>query len=270
MASTSRKRLSVPEEEIEEELLLEYDSEVSESTESDSDEVIEDRSELDLIKEYSDHSEEEPEDSFFWEDMKNYEGEREKFVGGSGPQGKASLVTDILDAFELFFDEEFVGTIVRETNRYADQYMTVCGPSLSKKSRIFSWKIVSVDEIYTVLGLFMLMGIIQKPSLRSYFSTKRVLSTPGFGDVITRDRFEIICKFLHFTNNEDTLSYSGPPKLKKVFPVISHLNKTFKEYYLPNRNISIDESLTLWKGRLSFKQYLPLKSSKFGIKTYEL
>jgi hypothetical protein len=40
--------------------------------------------------------------------------------------------------------------------------------------------------------------------------------------------------------------------------------------YIPNQDISIDESLTLWKGRLSFKQYLPLKASKFGIKTCEL
>jgi hypothetical protein len=38
--------------------------------------------------------------------------------------------------------------------------------------------------------------------------------------------------------------------------------------YLPGQNIAIDESLTLWKGRLSFKQYIPLKSSEFGIKTY--
>jgi hypothetical protein len=44
----------------------------------------------------------------------------------------------------------------------------------------------------------------------------------------------------------------------------------FQELYLPNQDISIDESLALWKGRLSFKQYIPLKASKFGIKTYEL
>ena len=50
MASSSRKRLSVPEEEIEKELLLEYDSEESASSGSDCDEVIEDRSELDVIK----------------------------------------------------------------------------------------------------------------------------------------------------------------------------------------------------------------------------
>ena len=54
MASTSRKRLSVPVEEIEKELLLEYDLEESASSESDSDEVIEDCSKLDVIREYSD------------------------------------------------------------------------------------------------------------------------------------------------------------------------------------------------------------------------
>ena len=28
--------------------------------------------------------------------------------------------------------------------------------------------------------------------------------------------------------------------------------------------------MTLWKGHLSIRQYLPLKASKFGIKTFEL
>jgi hypothetical protein len=48
------------------------------------------------------------------------------------------------------------------------------------------------------------------------------------------------------------------------------MNNKFQELYLPNQDISIDESLTLWKGCPSFKQYLLLKASKFGIKTYEL
>jgi hypothetical protein len=40
--------------------------------------------------------------------------------------------------------------------------------------------------------------------------------------------------------------------------------------YIPGENVAVDESLTLWKGRLSFKIYLPLKSSKSGIKTFKL
>jgi hypothetical protein len=55
----------------------------------------------------------------------------------------------------------------------------------------------------------MLMGIIQKPTLRSYFTTKRVISTPGFGDIMTRERLEIICKCLHFSDNESISNFQG-------------------------------------------------------------
>jgi len=48
------------------------------------------------------------------------------------------------------------------------------------------------------------------------------------------------------------------------------LNIKFQTLYLPNQNVAIDESLKLWNGRLSIRQYLPLKASKFGIKTFEL
>jgi hypothetical protein len=40
--------------------------------------------------------------------------------------------------------------------------------------------------------------------------------------------------------------------------------------YHPFQNISIDKPLALWKGQVSFRQYLPLKSSQFGIKSFEL
>jgi len=132
-----------------------------------------------------------------------------------------------------------------------------------------SWTPVKESEIHTVLGLFLLMGIVQKPTARSYFSKRRVISTPGFADVISRERFELICKILYFIDNESLPTYQGPPILFKIYPVICHLNIKFQNLYLPNRNIAIDESLTLLKGRLSIMQYLPLKASKIGIKTFE-
>ena len=56
----------------------------------------------------------------------------------------------------------------------------------------------------------------------------------------------------------------------KIYPVMCHLNIKFQTLYLPNQNTAIDGSWTLWKGCLSIRQYLPLKASKFGIKTFEL
>ena len=40
--------------------------------------------------------------------------------------------------------------------------------------------------------------------------------------------------------------------------------------YTPEANIAIDESLMLYKGRLGWVQYLPLKRARFGIKYYML
>ncbi|KAM7304720.1 hypothetical protein ISCGN_014620 [Ixodes scapularis] len=40
--------------------------------------------------------------------------------------------------------------------------------------------------------------------------------------------------------------------------------------YMPEEHISIEESLMLYKERLSWKQFLPLKRSRFGVKLYVL
>ena len=40
--------------------------------------------------------------------------------------------------------------------------------------------------------------------------------------------------------------------------------------YARGKNISMDESLVLFKGRLNFKQYITSKIARFGIKLYQL
>jgi hypothetical protein len=91
--------------------------------------------------------------------------------------------------------------IVLETNWYAEQFMNSRGRLFSFRSLVRQWTPVTEGEIYFVLGLYLLMGIIQKPTLMLYFSRKRIVSTPGFGDVISRDRLDLITKFLHFADN---------------------------------------------------------------------
>lgn len=43
-----------------------------------------------------------------------------------------------------------------------------------------------------------------------------------------------------------------------------------RENYVPDKNICIDESMKLWRGRLLFRQYIKNKKHKYGIKLYEL
>jgi hypothetical protein len=49
---------------------------------------------------------------------------------------------------------------------------------LSRKYRKVSS--LSVDEVYVVWALFMLMGIVEKPTLRTYYGKNWLLFTPFF------------------------------------------------------------------------------------------
>ena len=44
----------------------------------------------------------------------------------------------------------------------------------------------------------------------------------------------------------------------------------FKSMYTPDKHIAIDEESLLWKGRLGFKQYIPNKRARFGIKMFSV
>ena len=44
-------------------------------------------------------------DTFMWEDMTNYAGQREQFVDNCGPQNEAQNKTQCAKVFKLFFDD---------------------------------------------------------------------------------------------------------------------------------------------------------------------
>jgi hypothetical protein len=166
------------------------------------------------------------------------------FTGQSGAQ------KDFVSVFLLFFGEEVIAVIV-ETNKYVEQYIQKC--TLKPRSHVRKWEPVTGEEIYVALGLMMLMGIVQMPTLKSYLSKDPFLETPIFYQTMTQDRFELITKFLNFTDNSTRDTYTGPPKLFKIQPILELLNKKCQSAYLPAENIAIDESLTL----LTYRPHVP-------------
>jgi hypothetical protein len=57
---------------------------------------------------------------------------------------------------------------MHESNIYAEQCIVSRGCMIVLRSRMRGWKPITVDEIYVILALLMLMGIAQKPALRSF------------------------------------------------------------------------------------------------------
>ena len=67
-------------------------------------------------------------------------------------------------------------------------------------------------------------------------------------------------RFLHFSDNfQNDPNDVNRDMLYKVRPLVDNLVSKFKRTYIPEREITIDKELRLWKGRLAIKQYVPLK-----------
>ena len=204
---------------------------------------------------------------WFDPDKEPWEPESFDFTALPGPRGRAAdeELDTPADYLELFLTDELLQMIVDQTNLYADQYISanVTTPG----SRVKDWTALSVRELKAFLGLLFLTGIVSKPELAMFWSTNELYATPYFGRVMSRNRFQLILKFLHFTNNTTA---DTQDKLYKIRPVLDYLVGKFQELFQPDVNVSIDEGTLLWRGRLSFKVYNPQKPIRYGIRSYIL
>ena len=191
------------------------------------------------------------------------------FTGQPGLQVPLNDEQDPLTYVRLFLDEDIMISIVTETNRYAEQTLTRTPHRPLSRTR--NWEPITVDDLWLFFGVIVLQGIVHKPQQRWYWSTNRLLETPIFGKVMSEYKFTLIMKFLHFTNNDNFDETTHPaPKLKKIWEVYQALLENFQKVYTPSRDISVDESLMSYKGRIGWMQYIPSKRARFWIKFFML
>lgn len=107
------------------------------------------------------------------------------------------------------------------------------------------------------------MGQIRKDNIKEYWSVDPYFVTPIFSKLMTRNRFDQITRYLHFSDN--TKINENCDRLYKIEPVYNYLLEKFKTVYTPHQNLSLDEAMIPWRGKLKFKTYNPRKLTKYGI-----
>ena len=135
-----------------------------------------------------------------------------------------------------------------------------------------SWKQLTVPELEALFGFMILMGIVRLPALTDYWKKDDVYHYSPVASRISRERFQDLQKYLHFTNDE-LLAPTGSPgsnKLGKVQYVMDAIVHQFQSTFNCNREVSVDEAMIPFKGRSSLKQYLPKKPVKRGFKVWVL
>lgn len=167
-----------------------------------------------------------------------------------------------LDFFNFFFEKHFLEMICRETNAQAERLFL---KGVLENARITAWRELAVPELKIFLGLLFHMGTIPLSRLQDYWKTHRLFSITIFGEQMSRNRFLIIMRCLHFTSDTE-----NEDPLYKIRSVIDYFNNKMNQCYYPAKELSLDESMVLWRGRLRFKQFIQNKRHKYGIKLYML
>lgn len=169
------------------------------------------------------------------------------------------------EMFEEFFDDVFWQTLTTETNRYAQQIID--GPQAEKKKIDENWYPVTVDEMKAYMALSIIMSQVKKPKVVMNWSKRAIIHTPIFAKTMPFRRFAAITRFLHFSNNATA---DKTDKMNKVRGAVNFFNDKFRDMYTPEGNVSIDESLMKFKGRLINVVFSPKKRARYGIKFYKL
>ena len=150
------------------------------------------------------------------------------------------------DFFNLFIDDNFLDEIAANSIAYAHS---------------------KGDEISAFFGLNILIGIHSLPQVSMLWESDEFVASEGFKKMMPKHHFFTVSKYIHLSNPN---SEDASDLLCKVWPLVTLLERKFAEAFVPGKNISVNEGLVKFNGRLSFKQYMPMKPNKFSIKVWLL
>lgn len=205
--------------------------------------------------------------NFKWKSGGSFQPKVHQFDSGkSGIQKEFELNSNstILDFFEALVTPFLLGKVAYETNEYFRQ-TNESHNIMSSRNK--SWYDTTSEELYLFISVHMLMARNKKLEIADYWSTDPLLYSPIFGKTMSRNRFQLLLRYIHFCNNKNQIKND---RLFKIDMVLQDIKNNFRSAMVPFQNLVIDESLVLWKGRLSFKQFIRTKRHRFGIKFFIL
>ena len=143
-------------------------------------------------------------------------------------------------------------------------YTNIAGRRLAAREG-FVWKKTCREEMEAFLGLHILAGTMKAHHrcLRELYSIRDGIAL--FRAAMSEKRFEQLKACLRF---DDPLRRDSDDRGAPIRQVINDYNSRLRQLYTPGPHLTIDEMLIEFHGRVSFKQYIPSKPGKFGLKMY--
>ena len=123
------------------------------------------------------------------------------------------------------------------------------------------------------IGLLLLLGVTKKNDVEisEIYNPASPHHLDWATSCMSRDRFKLICSIITFDDVDTRLErVQNNPKFHKMEEVFTRFKSNIQKFFQPGDKLTIDEQLYAYRGRCAFKQYIPSKPNKYGLKIWAL
>lgn len=181
-----------------------------------------------------------------------------------GVRGAAKGAKSVIACWGAFFDDDLLNIIVTNTNRY-----------IAGKKELYSrerdCKTTTLSEIKAFIGLLYMAGYHRNSRLNTLdFWALDGSGIELFRMTMSRNRFHFLLQTIRFDNKTTRPQRKLLDKLAPIRDVVDKFVALCKTNYSVGEYVTVDEMLPPFRGKCSFRQYIPSKPSKYGIKIISL
>jgi len=181
---------------------------------------------------------------------------------GTKNEAKNVGSSDILSSWKLFVTEDMLEMILINTNIKISELKQKYGAPLPSFV-----KLLDMTELRAFIGLLYLSGVMKS----NHENVQGLFANDGTGRDVFRatmnfQRFLFIMSCLRFDCAATRETRKANDKLAAIREYWDCFIINCRRYYTPGKNVTIDEMLVPFRGRCSFRMYMPKKPAKYGLK----
>lgn len=172
-----------------------------------------------------------------------------------------------LDCWSLFCNEDMLSIVLTYTNMQIAERKAAC----EVVANHYFMKEISMSELKAYIGLLYIAGFYRSGRQ----NTVDLWASDGTGVEIfrltmARQRFHFIQSCLRFDDKSTREERKQLDNLAPIRQIFEMFVENCKKAYILGEYTTIDEMLLAFRGRCKFRQYIPSKPAKYGIKILAL
>lgn len=174
----------------------------------------------------------------------------------AGPTRYATArISTIKSSFDLFMTEEILQIVLDMTN-------------LQGRRSVADWREVDATELQAYIGLLLLAGVYRSRNEATVSLWDDRKGRAIFRATMSHRRFSLINSNLRFDDRLTRPARHRDDKLAAFRTIWEKWIDRLPLLFNPGLDVCVDEQLVPFRGRCGFRQYLPKKPAKYGIKIW--